>query len=262
MKVRNLMNDRPYQIRVGDMVRQFKARMCVIGSVVPWNGEWYWSGGQSAYPTLSKKEIQQMKHDFSTRLSGVVYRYCDDLANEAKKRVKTHYDEFLKYHGSDLVVYPDGLAVAEDMRKQIRAFNEAMSQESTAKSGEQPDLDALDAAMDISAQFRDMENGVGVYFNPDEGQELMEEFDHLMSGLEKKGINLNEDEENVIRGFIFSDAISPGFVKRVVREYGDESIAAAFFIKVAEDDRFLEYLLRQYKGDFYRKRYPALSIVR
>jgi len=106
-----------------------------------------------------------------------------------------------------------------------------------------------------------MQNGIAVYFNPDEGQEMMEDFNDVISGLEKKGMNLTQDEADSLRGFIFSDAISPGFVRRVVQEYGYESFAAAFFIKDTQDDLFFEYLLRRYKGHFYRKRYPAISII-
>ena len=81
--------------------------------------------------------------------------------------------------------------------------------------------------------------------------------------MKKKGIDLTEDEAEMIRQFIFADAISPGFVKRVVQEYGSESIAATFFIhpEYAEDEMFLDYLLRKYKGHFYRKRYLAISFV-
>ncbi len=261
MSIVNLINDKPYKVRVGDQVRQFKTRMFVSGSLVPWNGEWYWSGQQSTYSRLSKKDIQQVKYDFTTRMSGIAYRYCDDLAEEARKMLKTHYEEFLKYHGSDLILYPDGLALAEDFEEQIRSFTESREQQLPSKSGEKRPAANEEASMDFLDQFLEMENGVAVYFNPDEGQEIMTEFNDVLNGLKKRGYDLNEDEKDSIRGFIFSDAISPGFVKRVVQEYDYESIASAFFIEDPEDDLFLEYLLRRYKGHFYRKRYPALSII-
>jgi hypothetical protein len=46
-----------------------------------------------------------------------------------------------------------------------------------------------------------------------------------------------------------------------VQDYGDASIAAAFLIPQDYDKYYLEYLLRRYKGHFYRKRYPSLTIV-
>jgi hypothetical protein len=58
-----------------------------------------------------------------------------------------------------------------------------------------------------------------------------------------------------------SDAISPQFVRKLVQEYGDVSIAATFLMPEACDKHYLEYLLRRYKGHFYRNRYPSLTIV-
>ena len=80
------------------------------------------------------------------------------------------------------------------------------------------------------AELLESEKGVGIYFNPDEGHEIMQEFDDLANGFKKKGINLDEDELDVIRGFISSTVISPLFVKKMVEEYGDDSISVAFLI--------------------------------
>ena len=62
-------------------------------------------------------------------------------------------------------------------------------------------------------------------------------------------------------GFFDSDAISPRFVKRVLQEYGDESVKAAFLLKGDLPSYWLDYLLRSHKGHFYRKRYPSLSVI-
>jgi hypothetical protein len=50
-------------------------------------------------------------------------------------------------------------------------------------------------------------------------------------------------------------------VRKLVQDYGDASIASAFLIPQDYDKHYLEYLLRRYKGHFYRKRYPSLTIV-
>ena len=90
---------------------------------------------------------------------------------------------------------------------------------------------------------------------------MMTGFDDVLSGLQKRGSDLKEDESEGIRQFLYADAISPPFVGKLVQEYGDASIAAAFFIPQDDGKHYLEYLLRRYKGHFYRKRYPSLSIV-
>jgi hypothetical protein len=57
------------------------------------------------------------------------------------------------------------------------------------------------------------------------------------------------------------EAISPAFVRRLVRDYGPESIAAAFLIRDTQNYPYLDYLLRRHKGHFYRNRYPSVSVI-
>ena len=89
----------------------------------------------------------------------------------------------------------------------------------------------------------------------------MTHFTSLVSGLKKKGEGLTEDEEAVIRGFFDSDAVSPRFVKRVLAEYGNESVKTAFLLKGDLPGYWLDYLLRSRKEHFHRKRYPTLSVI-
>jgi hypothetical protein len=70
-----------------------------------------------------------------------------------------------------------------------------------------------------------------VFLNPDEGKEIMEHFTPLLDGLKKKGEGLTGEEQEVIRGFFDSEAISPRFVRRVLEEHGDESVKAAFLLR-------------------------------
>jgi hypothetical protein len=72
---------------------------------------------------------------------------------------------------------------------------------------------------------------------------------------------VTDDEAESLRAFLYSDAISPEFVRALVREYGDASIASAFLIQRETAPQYLEYLLRRYKGHFYRRRYPSLTLV-
>jgi hypothetical protein len=89
----------------------------------------------------------------------------------------------------------------------------------------------------------------------------MMSFDEVRRGFQKQGRDLSEDESEMLRQFLYADAISPQFVRKLVQDYGDASIAAAFLIPQDCDKHYLEYLLRRYKGHFYRKRYPSLTIV-
>ncbi|MFC2042304.1 hypothetical protein ACFLTV_02240 [Chloroflexota bacterium] len=76
----------------------------------------------------------------------------------------------------------------------------------------------------MKGDLLESENGIGVYYNSDEGTEIMTGFNNIISGLKKKGANLNEDEENGIRSFIWSDLVSPKFVRRMTQEYEKERV--------------------------------------
>ena len=84
--------------------------------------------------------------------------------------------------------------------------------------------------VDLSPALLACEDGIGVYFNPEEGQEMMTSFDDVLHGFQKHGRGLSEDESEMIRQLLYSDAISPQFVHKLVQDYGDASIAAAFLI--------------------------------
>ena len=116
--------------------------------------------------------------------------------------------------------------------------------------------------MTLPPDLLESSNGIGVYFNPEEGMEIIQDFDDLLAGLRKRGTDLTPGEERAIRGWILSESISPGFVRRLVGESGVESIRAAFLLGKHEEGYVLEYLMRRYKGRFYRPRYPTLTVVK
>ena len=116
-------------------------------------------------------------------------------------------------------------------------------------------------AMNLPRELLESKDGIGVYFNPEEGMEIIQDFDDLLAGLKKNGTGLTPGEEGAIRGWVLSESISPGFVRRLVGECGVESIKAVFLLSKHEEDYVMEYLMRRYKGSFYRPRYPTLTLV-
>lgn len=257
----NIINDKAYSVRVGDFSSQFDDHHIYFGSLVPWNGEWYWSGVQQRYGNVSEKDVGELKNTFLNKTQTIAYRYCDDLANKARKAVVDHYKFFVEYHGKDLVVYPDGHSMAADLRKQYSLYNESKLKSAGSSSFESQNHVLSDFKNSLPPELLELDNGVCVYFNPDEGQEIIQESYDIINGLKKKGVNLSKDELYAIRGFISSEIISPRFVKKLVQEYGDKSISATFLIPNIFDEYYLDYLLRQHKGHFYRNRYPSISFI-
>lgn len=261
MDVRNLVNEQPYTIHVGEIGNTFRVNDVVFGGLVPWEGVWYWSGVQQRYTHVTDEAIQQITRDFPLKATQIVYRYCEARATKARELIAKHAQQFLDYFGTDLLIYPDGNAMVEAMKKFYQyQFTSAPKHEVEAFL-KRHHLPAPSPQVNWSPELLACDDGIGVFCNPEEGQEMTTGFDDVRSGLQKQGRDLTEDEAEGIRQLLYADAISPSFVHKLVQDYGDASIAAAFLIPQDAATYYLEYLLRRYKGHFYRKRYPSLTIV-
>jgi len=64
----------------------------------------------------------------------VAYRYCDELAEKARRGLDIHHREFVAYHGDDLAVYPNGLAMASDLQKEWRLQWQSQPAEAVARA--------------------------------------------------------------------------------------------------------------------------------
>jgi hypothetical protein len=261
MEVVNILNEQPYTVRVDDNAREFEGYQLVFGSLVPWNGAWYWSGIQHRFPTATEEQLQHIQQEFPLKAPQVVYRYCEERAEKARTFVREHYQAFVDYFGKELIVYADGATMAADMQAFLEHQNASKPQEVVAEFLKKHHRSDTSPQTSFPPKLLEAKDGVGVYFHPDEGQEMIWKFDDVVSGFQKHGRDVSEDEFEMIRELLCSDTISPQFVRKLVQEYGEESIASAFLIPQDCDKSYLEYLLRRYKGHFYRNRYPSITLV-
>jgi hypothetical protein len=261
LEVVNLLTEQSYTVRVEVEAKRFQEGELLFGSIVPWDGTWYWSGVQQAFGTVTTDTIQRIRKEFPCNAPHIVYRYCESLAAKAREVVGKHYQQFVAYYGKDLVRYPDSRSMAEDMRQFFRYQTEALVKDLPPADRQKYHRSNLAQTLALPPELLTMKNGVGIYFHPAEGQEIMAGFNAIVSGLQKQGEQVTNDEAESLRAFLYSDAISPEFVRTLVREYGDASIAAAFLIQRETAPQYLEYLLRRYKGHFYRRRYPSITLV-
>ena len=260
MEVLNLINDVKYRIRLNLERSPFAQGDFLIGSLVPWDGEWCWSGAQKRFGSLDAAAVEQVKQNYR-RLPAIFYRYSPQELKRARESVRRQYEEFVTSHGNDWVSYPDGLMMAADWKKsaeaKIAALPEDKRKELIAKHG----MKAPSPNINIPRELLESKNGIGAYFNPNEGMEIMPDFNDVLSGLKKKGRGLTKGEGLAIRGWVKSQSLSPSFVRRLAEEHGSESIAAAFMLEAPNEPYVVEYLLRRYRGRFYRTRYPTLTLV-
>jgi len=260
-EVVNIINNKPYTVRISAGKKPFEVGTIVLGNLVPWNGEWYWSGTQYTLDSVTEEALQELKDTFNRKYPEIAYRYCAELAEKARQANEFQYNEFIKYHGNDLVIYPNGLSMAADRQKEICLQWESKPKEVVARAIDKHKLKGPQPDMPFPRDLLESENGVGVYYNPDEGTEIMNGFNSIISGLKKRGENLNEEEERAIRSLIWSDLVSPKFVRRLTQDYGSESVEAAFLIRGGHDESHVDYLLRRYKGAYYRRRFPHIALV-
>jgi len=223
----NLINDQPYRIRIDMRRHPFKRGQVVFGSLVPWHGEWYWSGEQRLVGDASKVDADDLKKKMKRQSSAIVCRYSKDYEALVRERMSGIYKEMLAFHGGkDLVVYPDGLSMAADWQKEVRWQWEQRPKQEVDEVVRKHGLKEGRPDIKIPQDLLEEKDGLGVFLNSDEGKEIMSRFTTLVAGLKKKGEGLTGDEADSIRGLVESPSISPRFVRRVLEEHGQGSVRA------------------------------------
>jgi hypothetical protein len=237
----------------------FAPGQMVFGSLVPWRGEWYWSGAQRSYRQVPP-DFAAIKRTMIEKNAAIVFRYRADLAQRAQQAAARHHAAFLRFHGSDLAVYADGLTAAAAqqrfLREQIEAGTGAGLPAFLAKHG----LDRTGPKLSWPRKLIECRRGVAVFYHEGEGIEIFADFDVLRGALAKSHEALSADEAEVLQAFVESDRTSPAFVRRVIREQGSAGIAALYYLPTGDDSE-VEYLLRCFKGVYYRRRYPSISLL-
>ena len=258
---RNLVNGQPYTIRMNMAGCPFTPGMVVYGAVTPWRGEWYWSGAQKTFKDVPEQEEANIRKEMLERSSSIAYRYCPAEAAKALEFTRENHAKFVAHYGGDLVVFPDGLALAAAEQKRMAAEWRASDPDAVARVMRERGLEHPRPRMSFPPEFLNHDQGIGAFSNPDEGVEYSLRFNQVLSGLRKKGVGLTDDEIDALQHLLTDAAISPAFVRRLVADHGTESLTESFLMRNAPSGLALEFLLRRHKGQFYRKRYPTLSLL-
>jgi len=257
LELENLINNEKYLIQTDDDANIFQPGEVVLGGLVPFGDYYYWSGSQRKLGKLDDNTILELKNNFVRKSTRIVYRYDKKLLAKAYDSVKGHYDDFKAFFKDDLVIFKDGKSMKLALETKDQQKNDVLSKIGLNLLFNKNKIKDPSPKMNLSNDILESKNGIGLYFNPDEGMEIMLFFDDLNKGFSKKGENLTPDEKETIREFISSRAISPNFVQKMIAKNGDSSIAASF--NIHKDVKCTNYLLHQYKGHFYRNKYPEIS---
>lgn len=257
----NVISDQPYRIRFSVERNPFKKGQLISGGVTPWRGEWYWSGSQRLFGEATLPLIDQFKKEMKTKTS-IICRYWKEQEQLVQEKFAVDVKRMLEYHGRDLIIYPDGLSLAADFEREMQAIWDSLPPEKVKLAIEKLGMKEPRTDAQYPKDLLEHKDGLAVFINPDEGKEILLYYNTLTSGLKKNGEDLEEDELETIQGVMNSAAISPAFMRRLLREHGGEdSIKVTFMLTKCSQSYWLEYLLRSRKGHYYRKRFPQLSVI-
>ncbi|OGV65456.1 MAG: hypothetical protein A3K19_10230 [Lentisphaerae bacterium RIFOXYB12_FULL_65_16] len=261
VRVVNMVNGKPYAVRMMDEdAARFVGVKCFVGSLVPWNGDWYASGEQQVFSDISDAHIEESGRDILRRCPTIAYRYCKDLSDKAMATIRCQFDAFVARHGDDLVVFPDGLALAADWQRAGREQFAARSPDEVQATMKRHGLENPWPRVSLPDALLNHENGIGVFDHPTQGQEIMQNFNAVVAAMRKRGRDLNATDLAMLRGVITDRVISPEYVQRLVRDHGADSILSAFLLP-RDCGYSLDVLLRRYKGAHFRNRYPNVTFT-
>ena len=145
------------------------------------------------------------------------------------------------------------------VQKRMRAVFDTQPREIVADVMKRNGLHNPWPGLQFPDTFLKHRDGIGAFFNPDEGEEYLLSFNKVCSAFRKQAACLTEAE--TVRALIENEVISPAFVQRLVRDYGCRAIGRAYLIRGFQQMPHLAWLLRRFKGKFYRTRYPAISFT-
>lgn len=269
MRVTSLAGDRPYKVRCADRPSAMRPGVVVYGLLAPWDEAWIWSGAQIILGSgrtgekTGRELTEVMKREPGAALCRCWPEYRArvlDMFASLRAGMTAFRDQ------RDLVIYPDWDALEAD--QQIFMDEQRSIQGNRAKQGRPPAQTKADFENAFPRKaLRDDQAGESVdavtsFFNPEEGVEELSGYHELCAALEKRGHALSRDEHDGLLEFIQSPAISPAFVKRLLLDFPAEALYRLFGIPPESPPPYaLDWLLRCWKGEYHRPRYPSVSVV-
>ena len=91
----------------------------------------------------------------------------------------------------------------------MEALWRAADQEHVRRVMRERGLEKPRPPMKFPREFLDHDQGIGAFYNPDEGEEFMLGFNHILSGLRQQGDGLSDTERDALRHLVTDEAISP-----------------------------------------------------
>lgn len=261
MKALNLVGGGNYTIRMELDSCPFGKGEHVFGSLVPWRGEWYFSGSQRSFENATPEVIETIRRSLREQQPQIVYRYCLPELEKAREIARMQHQSFLDHYGSDFVEFPDGLTMAASEQARLRRQWETASREDVEKAMKTHGLQKQRPNIEYPPEVLNNTGGLAIFSNPEEGQEIAVNFHAMKSALQKRGAELTEAESRAVHALVTESTFSPAFLRLLINRYGPISLLTVFHLNRQPNDLALDFLLHQYKGGHFRPRTPAVSLI-
>ena len=258
-----MINDRTYRVRMNLERNPFPRGSFVHGSLVPWGGEWYWSGTQKTFDRLDAATIARLKAGLSQAARHLLPLQPggpEEGAGAGPPAVRRVRDAARQGLGRLPRRAGDGSRLAEGGEGEDRL---AVPRREEEVHGEARVGDAV-APDEISrASFWNRTTASASTSTPRRGWRSSRTSTTSCRGSRSEGADLTPGEEDAIRGWICEREASVRASSAAWRRNSGTSRSKPPSCWASDDEGYaLEYLLRRYKGRFYRPRYPTLTIVK
>lgn len=262
--VKNIINQKYYKVwkdyGAPERVDPIKKGIYCLGSIVPWQKEWRWSGEQVIYNSLTPENISQIIKVLKNESPKVIYRYYEESRKKAFEYVKDEYDFFISYFKTNPVTFESGYTMRDHLQQYYQAFNKLKLEKMPEEKKKKYNLEGGIHLMDWPEPLLESTD-TAIFYVADRGMTFLTDFREFLKTLGKKGLGMTEDDEDAIYGYVTDPVIPYQLFHHLKKDYSFESVKCAFRINEWNEERDLEFLLRRYKGKQYKEKFPEIKLV-
>jgi hypothetical protein len=262
--VKNLINKKDYKVwkdyGAPETADPIKKGIFCLGGIVPWQKEWRWSGEQMIYPSLAPEKISQIIKIFENESPKMIYRYCEESRKKVFEYEENEHDFFISHFKTNPVTFNSGHTMRDRLKQYHQVFNKLKLKKIPKEKKKKYNLEYGAPQIDLPEPLLESPD-TAIFYVAGKGMNFLTDFREFLNALDKKGQDLTKDDEEVIYGYVKDPAISHQLFHYLKKDYSFESVKCAFRIKEWNEERDLEFLLRCYKGQQYKEKFPDIKLV-
>jgi hypothetical protein len=265
--VKNLLTDALYTILLFESKNTkspFRPGVVVTGALQRWRDKWRWSGAQKVLSQIVEKP--EYLKEFKEKFSQQRYVYDEKFRAVAEKCEQLMHENFVAFFGTDLAVFANADEYSKKMTKCLREYQRKL----VAKRDKSVKTDIPEVPPVSTEQFSDRQAAaqMAVFSEIVGDQTVLAFHKDLVSALKcDDAARMDSYELDILLEVITDATFSAAFVLRVIEKYGDAGIISLFLAKkpsetTPEERKLLvNFLLRFFKGKFFYKRYPEMTMI-